>query len=194
MEQVEQLKAMRDAAKARIEALPDYRLMTSLTTLIAELEEAFGMAPAGETAGEETGEEASASEAEEGLASIPQAEPADPAMIEPAMIEPGMIEPAMIEPESVAETAAEPEAEEATPAMQEPEEAMEAALMSAVDDEIGEIDFSSLEADITGDGLEVGEAQSGTVAEGANNAEEDEDEAIRRAMEELEADLESVKL
>ena len=189
MEQVEQLKAMRDAAKARIEALPDYRLMTSLTTLIAELEEAFGMVPAGETAGEETGEEASASEAEEGLASIPQAEPADPGMVEPAMIE-----PAMIEPESVTETTAEPEAEEATPAMQEPEEAMEAALMSAVDDEIGEIDFSSLEADITGDGLEVGEAQSGTVAEGANNAEEDEDEAIRRAMEELEADLESVKL
>ena len=184
MEQVEQLKAMRDAAKARIEALPDYRLMTSLTTLIAELEEAFGMVPAGETADEETGEEASASEAEEGLASIPQAEPEDP----------GMVEPAMIEPESVAETTAEPEAEEATPAIQEPEEAMEAALMSAVDDEIGEIDFSSLEADITGDGLEVGEAQSGTVAEGANNAEEDEDEAIRRAMEELEADLESVKL
>jgi hypothetical protein len=42
MEQIEQLKAMRDAARARIEAMPDHRLMTSLTALIEDLESAFG--------------------------------------------------------------------------------------------------------------------------------------------------------
>jgi hypothetical protein len=49
MEQIEQLKAMRDAAKARIEALPDFRLMTSLTALIDDLEKALGT---GEQSGE----------------------------------------------------------------------------------------------------------------------------------------------
>jgi hypothetical protein len=38
MEQIGQLKAMRDAARARIEATPDWRLVTSLDTLIGELE------------------------------------------------------------------------------------------------------------------------------------------------------------
>ena len=42
MEQIEQLKAMRDAARARIEAMPDHRLMTSLSALIDDLESAFG--------------------------------------------------------------------------------------------------------------------------------------------------------
>jgi hypothetical protein len=46
MEQIKQLKEMRDAAKARIEATPDYKLMTSLDALIADLEKAFGEAPA----------------------------------------------------------------------------------------------------------------------------------------------------
>jgi hypothetical protein len=44
MEQIEQLKAMRDAARARIEALPDFRLMTSLSALIDDLEKALGPA------------------------------------------------------------------------------------------------------------------------------------------------------
>ncbi|MCG6858180.1 MAG: hypothetical protein LJE67_08940 [Salaquimonas sp.] len=38
MEAIEQLKTMRDQAKARIEASPDYKLLTKLTTLIDELE------------------------------------------------------------------------------------------------------------------------------------------------------------
>jgi hypothetical protein len=46
MEQIEQLKAMRDAAQARIAATPDYRLMTSLNTLIGELETAYRAATA----------------------------------------------------------------------------------------------------------------------------------------------------
>lgn len=45
MEQIEQLKAMRDAAKARLEATPDYRLMTSLAALIDDLEAAFSGEP-----------------------------------------------------------------------------------------------------------------------------------------------------
>jgi hypothetical protein len=70
MEQIEQLKAMRDAAKARIEALPDFRLMTSLTALIDDLEKALGMgeqsaeaadAPAAEPAGGEGGADSGAS-------------------------------------------------------------------------------------------------------------------------------------
>jgi hypothetical protein len=44
MEQIEQLKAMRDAARSRIEALPDFRLMTSLSALIDDLEKAIGIA------------------------------------------------------------------------------------------------------------------------------------------------------
>lgn len=42
MEQIKQLRQMRDEAQARIEALPDYKLVTSLDVLIADLEEAFG--------------------------------------------------------------------------------------------------------------------------------------------------------
>ncbi len=45
MEQIEQLKAMRDAAKARLEAMPDFRLMNSLGSLIDDLEDAFGLKP-----------------------------------------------------------------------------------------------------------------------------------------------------
>ena len=44
MEQIKQLKAMRDAARARIAATADYKLMTSLDALITDLEKAFGAA------------------------------------------------------------------------------------------------------------------------------------------------------
>ncbi|MCB1450035.1 MAG: hypothetical protein KDJ67_07935 [Nitratireductor sp.] len=169
MEQVEQLKAMRDAAKARIEALPDYRLMSSLTTLINELEEAFGLAPVAENAGEETSEEASASDADDGLAAIPEELTDEPAIEEPE-------EPAMEETVDVAPQEPEPDASDAG------------------DEEIAGIDFSTLEAEITGDGAETTEPETTASAQQENSAEDDEDEAIRRAMQELEADLESVKL
>jgi len=45
MEQIKQLRQMRDAARARIEATPDYKLMTSLDALITDLEKAFGQVP-----------------------------------------------------------------------------------------------------------------------------------------------------
>jgi hypothetical protein len=43
VEQIEQLKTIRDAARARIEASADYKLVTSLGRLIAELEEVMGV-------------------------------------------------------------------------------------------------------------------------------------------------------
>ncbi|MCB1438413.1 MAG: hypothetical protein H6888_10805 [Nitratireductor sp.] len=53
MEQLEQLRAMRDAASTRVEEAkaaidngPDAKLAASLTTLIADLEQQFGFAPA----------------------------------------------------------------------------------------------------------------------------------------------------
>jgi len=55
MEQIKQLKAMRDAARARIAATADYKLMTSLDALITDLEKAFGAAddaPAPDRSGE----------------------------------------------------------------------------------------------------------------------------------------------
>ncbi|GIL03094.1 MAG: hypothetical protein BroJett030_29930 [Alphaproteobacteria bacterium] len=57
MDSIEQLRAMRDAARERIEALPDYKLMTKLTTLIEELEEIFGVGEAAPAAGEAVAEE-----------------------------------------------------------------------------------------------------------------------------------------
>lgn len=76
METIEQLKAMRDAAKARIEALPDYKLMTKLSTLIGELEEVFGLTESGEGEGSgelgdgEAADEETDSEAEAGSAAL----------------------------------------------------------------------------------------------------------------------------
>ncbi|MEZ5872299.1 MAG: hypothetical protein R3D32_10685 [Nitratireductor sp.] len=176
MEQVEQLKAMRDAAKARIEALPDYRLMNSLTTLISELEEAFGLVPAQDAASAETGEEASASEAEDDLGSEPHAEPEGEAA-----------EPAEVETVEPFEMAAQPDIVEETG----PEAGLE---MPAEDDEIGEIDFSDLEAEIIGGGEELSETTAVELTAEVDESGDSEDDAIRRAMQELEADLESVKL
>lgn len=68
MDSIEQLKTMRDAAKSRIEALPDFKLMVKLTTLIEELEEMFGS-----EASETTTEESSDAEAEEEVERAPAA-------------------------------------------------------------------------------------------------------------------------
>jgi hypothetical protein len=58
MDSIEQLKVMRDSARDRIEASPDYKLMTKLTVLIEELEEAFGPGEAAPAVAEESGEAA----------------------------------------------------------------------------------------------------------------------------------------
>lgn len=67
MEQIDQLRDMRDAAKARIEATPDFKLMHSLTALIDDLEEALGLTQSadGAEAGEDAGEDGAAADAEE---------------------------------------------------------------------------------------------------------------------------------
>ena len=59
MEQIAQLKAMRDAAKARLMASPDWKLMVSLDALIPDLEKAFGIATdaTSEDEGEGSGDE-----------------------------------------------------------------------------------------------------------------------------------------
>jgi len=44
MEQIEQLKTMRDAALERLQANPDYKLVTSLDALIVDLEASFAPA------------------------------------------------------------------------------------------------------------------------------------------------------
>ena len=53
MESLEQLKAMRDAARARIEAMPDFKLMTKLAVLIEEMEEVFGAEEGKSAAGDD---------------------------------------------------------------------------------------------------------------------------------------------
>ncbi len=80
MEQIAQLKAMRDAARARLQVLPDWKLMTSLDALIPELEVAFGVAP--EVASEddeEGGEDVADGDAQH---DIEEAEPSPPEPIE----------------------------------------------------------------------------------------------------------------
>ncbi len=42
MEQIQQLKTMRDEALERLQINPDYKLVTSLDTLIGDLEASFG--------------------------------------------------------------------------------------------------------------------------------------------------------
>lgn len=100
MEQIAQLKAMRDAARARLQVLPDWKLMTSLDALIPELEVAFGVAP--EVASEddeESGEDVADGDAQH---DIEEAEPSPPEPIEataksrPLFSKP--IEPAAEEP------------------------------------------------------------------------------------------------
>ncbi len=80
MEQIEQLKAMRDAARARLEATPDYRLMTSLAALIDDLEAAFSGEPPASAAASPSPQaaEPEALEAEPEVADQQQAEDVTP--------------------------------------------------------------------------------------------------------------------
>lgn len=78
MEQIAQLKAMRDAARARLQVMPDWKLMTSLDALIPELEVAFGMTPeAGPEDGGDGDEDVSDGDAQHDI------EEADPSPPEP---------------------------------------------------------------------------------------------------------------
>ncbi len=196
MEQIEQLKAMRDGAKARIEALPDYKLMTSLTTLIGELEQVFGTAPqaASDESSAEEGSEAE-SEPERGpieataayvatasdeVAVEPEPEAERITSIDDVMSQLGIdtSSPAAETQDELADAvAAELAAEE--PVLEEVATNVELAEEVTVEAE-EEMDFSELLAQEVG----AGETQEEPV---------DEDEAIRRAMAELEADLDNTR-
>lgn len=73
MEQIEQLKKMRDDALARLEASADYKLVNSLGALIEDLEEALGIAPAGDQPDEDS-TEAEEEESAAPAAAIPVAD------------------------------------------------------------------------------------------------------------------------
>ncbi|MFZ1812984.1 MAG: hypothetical protein WBO55_00645 [Rhizobiaceae bacterium] len=163
MEQIEQLKAMRDAARERIQALPDYQLMTKLSIVIAELEESFGIVS---TDGDE---EAPAGDAEDG----------QPLEVE-AIDDIGEIDE-IDEIEDIGEIELVEDEPEEEAAEEEPVEDVEAALSQIVSEAREE----------SGAGEE---AQASEASDEVSQQEADEDEAIRQAMEELEADLENVKL
>lgn len=111
MEQIAQLKAMRDAAKARLMASPDWKLMVSLDALIPDLEKAFGIVSdatsedEGEGSGDEEPAPGSAASNEGAAGEEPSGEPA--AGDEPAVAETPALE-AMSEVEGALPDAPEP--------------------------------------------------------------------------------------
>lgn len=186
MDSIEQLKAMRDAARDRIEALPDYKLMTKLTTLIEELEEIFtaegGAAPA---AGEELAEGEAEEEADRGTAAT---EPVEGGHLrqglhkwKSTLAQPPSVDAAL--ESEIAEGLAQLEIEE-TPVTSPTEEigeelAAEAEPAMAAEEEVAEPAQESAEE---------------TAARAGEEVSEDADTALKQAMAELEADLGSVDL
>ena len=128
MEQVVQLKAMHDAAKARLEASADFRLVSSLGALIDDLEEAFGLKPTAEPVAEPVPAEAAPAEQATSVAeAAPVAEAAAVAEAAPvAEVAP------VAEATAVAEAA--PVAEAVPVAEAAPVEDEEAAVNRALDE------------------------------------------------------------
>jgi hypothetical protein len=164
MEQIEQLKAMRDAARARIEAMPDHRLMTSLSALIEDLESAFGgkHSPAG-----------AAPQADRGEPSRPQAQP---------------------EPEADAIDAAETQQAEGAAEEQMPQDAPdvieETVVVVETAPEAQDDDSDLLIAPEEIENLIAAEVVSmNGEANGASEMAETEEEAVNRALDELSIDL-----
>ncbi|HSO46297.1 MAG TPA: hypothetical protein VLQ68_00060 [Rhizobiaceae bacterium] len=164
MEQIEQLKAMRDAAKARLEATPDYRLMTSLAALIDDLEAAFSGEP---------------------LA------PAEPQAAEPQAAKPEAVEAAP-EPEVAQEQQAEDVTPvetdyEETVVIAEIDEEIDPGQISFDEIELDitpeDIDAEELETGMAAEVLSMnGDAVAGSLSETA-------EEAVNRALDELSIDL-----
>lgn len=178
METIEQLKAMRDAAKARIEALPDYKLMTKLSTLIDELEEVFSLGERGEgEASGEVGEGEAADEEAESEARAGNAQDADFA------VESGDDEEHGESAALVADGKAQSEVEE-TPVTSPAAEVSEQATQAAS----GET-FSAARH-----GNRAEEEQEEEDDAGRQDFSLDTDAAIQQAMAELEADLSSADI
>lgn len=185
MEQIKQLRQMRDEAQARIEALPDYRLVTSLDALIADLEEAFG-------SDEGTGEAEEEPSSPVSLA----ADPDDAVEVEePLEIEPPVEEPA-IETNTGVLGAEESAAESEIPPSADEE--LEAAVEEAVEDAppAEDADLVSIfdrgsdpdEADIA-KALNFGQQANGSGEDAEATPEDEEADAISKAIAELDADL-----
>ncbi|MCU0790386.1 MAG: hypothetical protein MUE79_04950 [Nitratireductor sp.] len=174
MEQIEQLRAMRDAAKARLEATPDHRLMTSLTALIEDLESAFGgPKDSGPAAEQESAPQESAGSSE----SEPAESDGETAFAHQAA------------PEQAGDVAEEEAPEETVVVMEQVEEIEEI--------DPGQIDFDQIDLDISpqeidADDLETviaaevlsmnGDAMAGSLSESA-------EDAVNRALDELSMDL-----
>ncbi len=168
MEQIEQLKAMRDAAKSRLEATPDFRLMTSLTALIDDLEAAFnGEQPEAATQFDQpAATEAESSDAE----AAPGVEPATELQAETVIEE---VETDYEETVVIAET----------------EEEIDPGQISFDEIELDitpeDIDAEELETAMAAEVLSMnGDAVAGSLSETA-------EEAVNRALDELSIDLEN---
>jgi hypothetical protein len=166
MEQIEQLKAMRDAAKARLEATPDFRLMTSLAALIDDLEVAFSGQP-----------------------TATAATSAGPVTIEPEAIEAAAAPEQRFAVGSQAEQVTEAvEADhEETVVIAEIEEEIDPGHISFDEIELDitpeDIDAEELETVIAAEVLSMnGDAVAGSLSETA-------EEAVNRALDELSIDL-----
>jgi hypothetical protein len=167
MEQIEQLKAMRDAARARLEATPDHRLMTSLTALITDLEAAFGgEAFAGSTP---SADAAPAEQRQSASEPAPSAEPQ-----------------AAPEPAAAASSNAQANGEETVVVVETVEEF-----------DPGQISFDEIELDITPEDIEAEDIETAIAAEVlsmngdavAGSLSETAEEAVNRALDELSIDL-----
>jgi hypothetical protein len=163
MEQIEQLKAMRDAARARIEAMPDHRLMTSLSALIEDLESAFGgkQSPSAAASPEHYGAN-SAADTQAGEASEETDEP-DAVEAQSAFQEPAREEE---QPEQVEETVVIVETA--------PDEDDEVIDLLIAPEEIENL--------IAAEVVSMNGSANGAVAES-------EEEAVSRALDELSIDL-----
>ena len=174
MEQIAQLRAMRDAAKNRLMASPDWKLMVALDALIPDLEKAFGLSPA---------EDAGAGDAEETDEEEPALGSADPnaqAPVAPFEVQDRIEENPVGEPEPVEDEMGL-------------EVDLEAELETAIEESIsvvGEAEEGSPLAE--GAGAAIGEQSLGddltAHLEGA--PEELEEDAVSRALDELSIDLE----
>ncbi|MEC9343657.1 MAG: hypothetical protein VYD64_07395 [Pseudomonadota bacterium] len=204
MEAIEQLKTMRDQAKARIEALPDYKLMTKLTTLIDELEGVFAGTAEGEASAsgeasedEESSEEDSAPASPAYARTPPSAPPSrrfdsgtgkaaaagamTTKVAEPA--KPAVAEPVSLDPGANSVLA---ELERLTG------DVKDGAAQHDVEHSAGTdpLDEVSDEADLLEEGVEA--ALEAAIS--GDDIELDTDSAIMQAMAELEADLGSADI
>ncbi len=215
MEQIEQLKAMRDAARARIEALPDFRLMTSLSALIDDLEKALGpadpSADAVEAAPMESGD-AAAVPADTGLAA-PAVVASAATVLAETMSEPTaaetetlvvtevtLVDPAPVLPDLEPELEPEPEPEVASsaPLVAAAEAIADLETMPSEEAiQVLEAVEEALTADISAqpDEYETDEYDTEELVEEptsfvtALGLSESEEEAVNRALAELSVDL-----